>query len=367
MSTYIRTPEAELEKIRRTGESGSHGKRSPWSLIGKIGFWLLIVVIVFYTLFPFYWAIVSSLKPNDELVRTPQTFWPESPTLANYRKVFADDSFMRALLNSTIVSGSVVILSLLLGTLTAYSMARLNFRGRTFFLYLILSMTMFPGIAIIGSLFTMMRTFSAFHLAIGVIGLLAILALVIVRSRFDGAQLLTASVLTIAGIVGVAALLYWLFPDVVSSMRDAHPYDRLWGLVIVYLSFGLPFTVWVLANFFRAMPPDLEQAALVDGATQMMALRQVLLPMAVPGMVTTGLLTFIQSWSEFLYARTFTISERSKTVQIAIADFTGNTSFEVPFGVRMAAAVVVTVPLLVGVLMVQGRIIAGLTAGAVKG
>jgi ABC-type glycerol-3-phosphate transport system permease component len=115
------------------------------------------------------------------------------------------------------------------------------------------------------------------------------------------------------------------------------------------------------------MPPDLEQAALVDGATQMVALRQILLPLAVPGMVTTGLLAFIEAWSEFLYARTFTISEKAKTVQIAISDFTGNTQFEVPFGTRMAAAVVVTIPLLIGVMLVQKRIIAGMTAGAVKG
>lgn len=305
MASYIRASNEELERIRRTGNAGTTAGSSLLAIASRVGFFLLLAIIVFYTLFPFYWAIVSSLKPNSELVATPQTFWPQNPTLDNYRRVFSDDSFMRAFLNSTIVSGSVVILSLALGTLTAYSMARLNFRGRTFFLYLILSMTMFPGIAIIGSLFQMMR-------------------------RFGG-------------------------------------YDTLWGLVIVYLTFGLPFTVWVLANFFRAMPPDLEQAALVDGATQMVALRQVLLPMAIPGMVTTGLLTFIQAWSEFLYARTFTISERAKTVQIAIADFTGNTQYEVPFGVRMAAAVVVTVPLLIGVLLVQGRIIAGLTAGAVKG
>lgn len=305
MSTYIRTSEEELQRLRQTGSAGSTHSKSIWGLLGKVGFWLLIVFIVFYTLFPFYWAIVSSLKPGDELVATPQTFWPENPTFENYRRVFENGSFMRALLNSTIVSGSVVILSLLLGTLTAYSMARLNFRGRTFFLYLILSMTMFPGIAVIGSLFQMMRRFNA--------------------------------------------------------------YDTLWGLIVVYLTFALPFTVWVLANFFRAMPAELEQAALVDGATQMVALRQVLLPMAVPGMVTTGLLTFIQAWSEFLYARTFTISEKALTVQVAISQFTGNTQFEVPFGTRMAAAVVVTVPLLVGVLAVQGRIIAGLTAGAVKG
>lgn len=302
---YLSVSEDELRKYRSVAvrQEGSSG--GPWAIIGRVGFWVLIVVILFYTLFPFYWAIVSSLKPTSELMKSNPTLIPTNPTLENYRTVFQDSGFMRALLNSTIVSGSVVLLSLFFGTLTAYAMARLHFRGRTFFMYMILSMTMFPGIAIIGSLFKMMRQF--------------------------------------------------------------HAYDTLWGLVIVYLSFGLPFTIWVLANFFRAMPGDLEEAARVDGATQLQALRQVLLPLAVPGMVTTGLLAFIEAWSEFLYARSFTISDHAKTVQVAIADFTGNTQYEMPFGLKMAAAVVVTVPLLVGVLLVQRRIIAGLTAGAVKG
>lgn len=305
MSTHIKISAEELERIRATGGSGSRSKGSVMPIIGKVGFWLLILVILVYTLFPFYWAIVSSLKTNNEIIRANPTFWPMDPTLENYRTVFSDGSFVRALANSAIVSTAVVILSLVFGTLTAYAMARLQFRGRTFFLYTILSMTMFPGIAIIGSLFQMMRRFSA--------------------------------------------------------------YDTLWGLIVIYMSFALPFTVWVLANFFRAMPPDLEQAALVDGATQMVALRQILIPLAIPGMVTTGLLAFIEAWSEFLYARTFTISEKAKTVQVAIADFTGNTQYEVAFGPRMAAAVIVTIPLLIGVMLVQKRIISGMTAGAVKG
>lgn len=302
---HLKISESELEQIRRTGGAGTAAKRDIGSILGKVGFIVLILFILFYTLFPFYWAIVSSLMPYRELVSTDLKLWPSSLTWENYEKVFADDRFMRALLNSAIISTAVVLLSLFFGTLTAYAMARLQFRGRTFFLYMILSMTMFPGIAIIGSLFRMMRQFNAF--------------------------------------------------------------DTLWGLAIVYLSFALPFTVWVLANFFRAMPAELEQAALVDGATPLVALRQVLLPLAVPGMVTTGLLAFIQAWSEFLYARTFTISSKSKTVQVAISEFTGNTQFEQPYGVRMAAAVVVTIPLIIGVMVVQKRIIAGMTAGAVKG
>ncbi len=302
-SPLIKTSPEELGRIRST-----YQKKSNFSLgrtIGRVGFWALIILILLYTLFPFYWAIVSSLKTTQEVVRTPPTFWPENLTWANYRTVFQNDTFILALRNSAIVSGSVVILSLFFGTVAAYAMGRLKFRGRTPILYLILSMTMFPGVAILGSLFQLMRQF--------------------------------------------------------------HAFNTLWGLVIVYLTFALPFTIWVLTNFFRAMPGDLEEAALVDGATPLMALRQILIPLAIPGMVTTGLLAFIEAWSEFLYARSFTLTENAKTVQVAISEFTGNQQYEQPFGVRMAAAVVVTVPLLIGVLVVQRRIIAGLTAGAVKG
>lgn len=299
---HIRASDDELGRIAGTYRKKSGGR--PWTFwVGRILFYILIAFIILYTLFPFYWAVVSSLKTSSTVTETD--LWPKEATLDNYRTVFQNSSFRRALLNSTIVSTSVVVISLFLGTVAAYAIARLPFRGRKFTLYLILSMTMFPSVAIIGSLFQMMKTFGAFN--------------------------------------------------------------TLWGLIVVYLTFSLPFTIWVLSNFFRSMPPDLEEAALVDGATPMVALRQVLLPLAVPGAVTTGLLAFINAWSEFLYARSFTLSEKALTVQVAISQFTGNQQYELPFAVRMAAAVVVTVPLLVGVLLVQGRIIAGLSAGAVKG
>ena len=302
-SPLIRTSPEELDRIR----SGHHQKSGPnyGRIAGRVGFWILIVFIMLYTLFPFYWAIVSSLKTSQELVQSPPTFWPEEVTWQNYENVFSNSSLMMGLRNSAIVSGTVVLLSIFLGTVAAYAMGRMNFRGRTPILYLILSMTMFPGVAILGSLFNLMRIFNAFN--------------------------------------------------------------TLWGLVIVYLTFSLPFTIWVLTNFFRAMPGDLEEAALVDGATPLQALRQVLMPLAIPGIVTTGLLAFIEAWSEFLFARSFTLTDSAKTVQVAISEITGNQQYEVPFGTIMAAAVVVTVPLLVGVLLVQRRIIAGLTAGAVKG
>jgi trehalose/maltose transport system permease protein len=291
----VQTSTSELDRIRSSYTRKP--KSSLTSRIGRIWFWILIIIIVVYTLFPFYWAIVSSLTKTNDLYVTPVNFWPQSLTFEHYRNVFKNDQFLRALLNSAIVSSVTVILSLIFGTLGAYALGRLKFRGRLPILYLILSMTMFPAVAILGSLFQFMRDFSL--------------------------------------------------------------YNTLQGLI--------PFTVWVLTNFFRAMPAELEEAALVDGATPMKALWQILLPLAVPGMVTTGLLAFISAWSEFLFARTFTLDNRSITVQVAISNFTGNTQFEQPFAIKMAAAVVVTVPLLVGVLLVQRRIIAGLTAGAVKG
>ncbi len=299
----VRTSEAELDQIR-----SRYQKKSKWTagrIVQRTLFWLLIVFIILYTLFPFYWAVVSSLTPDNDLYVYPVRYFPTTVTWEHYEAVFSNGGFMRALLNSTIVSFGTVILALLFGTLAAYAMGRLRFRGRTPVLYLILSMTMFPAIAIIGSLFQFMQRFDLFN--------------------------------------------------------------TLQGLIIVYLTFSLPFTVWVLTNFFRAMPPELEQAALVDGATPLRALWDVLLPMAIPGLVTTGLLAFIGAWSEFLFALTFTLDDSARTVQVAIATFTGNQQFELPFAKRMAAAVIVTLPLLVGVLIVQRRIVSGLTAGAVKG
>lgn len=302
---YLKTSEEELNRFRAQHVSG--GKKNWLGILGKVGFYVLLVSIIFYCLFPFYWAIVSSLKPYGELVRTPVNYWPENPTLDNYRTIFNREEFIYALRNSLIVSVAVTVLSLLAGTVGSYAIARLNFRGRRASLYLILSMTMFPGVAIIGSLFRILQ-------------------------RTDS-------------------------------------YNTLYALVVIYLTFALPFTVWTLSNFFRAMPPDLEQAAMVDGATPLTALRQILLPLAIPGMVTTGMLAFIEAWSEFLYANTFTTpgDPNTNTVQVVINNFTGNTQYEDPYALKMAAAVVVTVPLLIGVLIFQRKIVAGLTAGAVKG
>jgi len=291
-------------------------RRKTSETVGRVAFWILILIILFYTLFPFYWAIVSSLKPASELFNTPVAYWPQNPTLDNYRDVFSNPIFPLALRNSVIITVITVTLALLVGSLAAYALGRLRFRGRTFILYLTLSMTTFPAIAILGSLYQMV----------------------------------------------VAAGLY----------------NRLGALIFSYTVFTLPFPVWVLTNFFQGLPGELEEAAFVDGATPMQTFRMVLLPLAAPAMVTTGLLAFIGAWNELLFALTFTqdygnpdnffdFSTGARTAIVAVATYSGKTEFELPWGSIMAASVTLTVPLVILVLIFQRRIMAGLTAGAVKG
>ncbi len=282
--------------VRRTS-FGSYVKRGL--------FWLLVAFIILYTIFPFYWMLISSLKPDSELFVTPVSYLPKPLSWDHMRYVFNNGDFLKALRNSAIVATSTVIVSLIFGAFAAYAIGRMQFRGKTPIMYLILSMTMFPQIAILGSLYQM--------------------------------------------------------------ITRAHLFNRLPALTISYLTFTLPFTVWVLANFFKSMPGELEEAALVDGATPFGAFLRILLPLAAPGLVTTGLLAFISAWNEFLFAVTFTQDTRARTAPVAIASFSGNTQYDYPWGNIMAAAVIVTVPLVVLVLIFQRKILAGLTAGAVKG
>jgi len=275
--------------------------------IPRVAFWLLIAVIFLYALFPFYWAVRSAFTPEGRLFDTPIQYFPAHPTLENFRQIFSTSFFTRALINSTVVAGSVTLLSLVIGSLAAYALGRFRFRGRSGVLYLMLSMTIFPQIAILGALYTM--------------------------------------------------------------MKDFHLYDRLGALIFTYLIFTLPFTVWVLTSFMRTLPGDLEEAAYVDGATPLQVFYKVLLPLIAPGLVTTGLLAFISAWNEYLYAISFIQSTDKYTVPIAITSFVGKTgsAFDIPWGQIMAATVVVTLPLITVTLILQRRILAGLTAGAVKG
>ncbi len=274
-------------------------------ILGRIGFWLVVLAIAVYTLFPFYWALNSSFKSEQEIMN-PATYLPQNPTLINYQGVFQDDNFIRALGNSALVSGVTVLLSLSVGSFAAYALGRLRFRGRTAMLYAVLSMTMFPQISILSGLFAIVKELGVF-----------------------GSPL---------------------------------------SLIISYPIFTLPFTVWVLTSFFRGLPGEIEQAAYVDGATTFQTFYLILLPLTAPALVTTGLLAFIAAWNEYLFALTFTITDpASYTVPVAIALFSGRIARQEPIAEVMAAAMVVTFPLVALVLVFQNRIVEGLTAGAVKG
>lgn len=282
------------------------GNRGLGYWVGRFVFSFLIIAITVYTIFPFYWALISALKPERELIQTPATWIPQAPTLQNFQAVFQNDKFLRGLLNSTIVSIVVVLLALTFGSFAAYALGRLKFRGKRWVLYVILSMTLFPQISILPGLF--------------------------------------------------------------SVVNDLGLYGNVTSMMVTYLIFTLPFTTWVLTSFFRTLPAELEQAALVDGCTPFQTFYRILLPLTAPALVTTGLLAFIAAWNEYLFALTFTLTRPSaETVTVAITKFTGVIARNEPFGEIMAAAVVVTVPLIFLVLIFQRRIVQGLTAGAVKG
>ena len=279
--------------------------RQAFNYAQRAGFWLLVVIIAVYALFPFYWAFNSSFKSEQE-INTPASYLPRNPTLINYQGVFQDDNFVRALANSAVVSGVTVLLALTVGSFAAYALGRLRFRGRAMLLYAILSMTMFPQISILSGLFAIVKDLGVF-----------------------GSPL---------------------------------------ALIVSYPLFTLPFTVWVLTSFFQGLPGEIEQAALVDGATTFQTFYRILLPLTAPALVTTGLLAFIAAWNEYLFALTFTITDPgSYTVPVAIALFSGRIARQEPIAEVMAAAMVVTFPLLALVLVFQNRIVEGLTAGAVKG
>lgn len=281
--------------------------RSRYIEIGqRILLYLAVAFIAFYALFPFYWAFSTSFKEESEMFERA-SYIPQNPSVKNYEYVFREENnFLLALRNSAIVSAAVSLLSLLVGSFAAYALGRLRFKGRTIMLYLVLSMTMFPLISILSGLYTIVRQFGVF-----------------------GSQL---------------------------------------ALILTYPVFTLPFTVWVLTSFFRGLPGEIEQAAIVDGAGPFQRFYYILLPLTAPALVTTGLLAFVSSWNEYLFALNFTFTNRdAQTVPVAIAQFSGAVSRQEPIAEIMAAAMVVTVPLVILVLVFQNKIVAGLTAGAVKG
>ncbi|WP_409288134.1 carbohydrate ABC transporter permease [Peribacillus sp. SCS-37] len=266
-------------------------------------FYLFLVIFVFFVMFPFLWMLISSVKPLSELFGE-KAFTPFSanPTFQNYISVFVDYPFLRYLWNSLVVSTITTLYTVFVAAFAAYAIARLQFRGKTFILGIVLSVTMFPQIATISPIYIFLKNLG-----------------------------LTNSYL---------------------------------GLIIPYTTFTLPLSIWLLVTFFRKIPSDLEEAAKMDGASLMQTFWRVIMPLAVPGMFTTAILVFIAAWNEFLFALTINTEEKYKTVPVGIAMFQGQ--FTIPWGEIAAATVVVTVPLVIMVLIFQRRIVSGLTSGSVK-
>lgn len=269
----------------------------------QIAFALLVGAIVVYSVFPFYYAILTSLKPSTALFSVD--YWMREWHWENYTLVFREQAFGTNILNSILVSTSVVVLSLALGLLASYPLGRIKFKGRSTLLVTILGVSMFPQVAVLSGMFELIR----------VLGL----------------------------------------------------YNNLLSLTLSYMIFSLPFTVWVLTTFMRDLPKELEEAALMDGATPLVVISRIYLPLLGPAMVTTGLLAFITAWNEFLFALTFTLSTEQRTIPVAIGLISGASQYELPWANIMAASVIVTIPVVLLVLIFQRRIVSGLTAGAVKG
>lgn len=288
---------------------GRNWARRLRTLLVRACFYGLVLLILVYLVFPFYWAARSAITPDRDLFATPVQYIPTHPTLSNFRLVLANNNFVRAMVNSAVVALAVTMIALAIGTTASYALGRLGFPGRRSVLYLILSMTMFPQIAVLGALWRMIYQ----------LGL----------------------------------------------------YDHLAALVLTYLLFALPFTVWVLTFFFKAMPPDLEEAAYVDGASPFQTFWKIMLRLSGPALVTTGLLTFIASWNEFLLAVSFLASPENRTVPVAMFYFEPQANvgdfYIMPWGQQMAATVVVTVPLVALTLLFQRFILAGLMGRTVAG
>ncbi len=260
-------------------------------------------LVAVYALIPVVWIVSLSLKRPSDL--NDRLFLPKAVSFENYQTIFADPQFPSALWNSIGIALIATLLSIMLALFAAYAIVRLDFPGKKWVLAGVLSISMFPPVSIIGPLFNL-----------------------------------------------------W---------RDIGLFDSWAGLIIPYMTFTLPLAIWSLSAFLRELPWDLEKAARIDGASPFQAFVQIIVPLAAPGVVTAAILVFIFAWNDFLFAASLTSSNAARTVPAAITFFTGSSQFEQPTGSIAAASVVVTVPVIVIVLLFQKRIVAGLTAGAVKG
>jgi multiple sugar transport system permease protein len=269
----------------------------------RLGWGAASLVVVVFALLPMAWIISLSLKKPADL--NDGKFLPDSVTFDNYTNIFDEGVFTASLRNSVGIALISTLIAVLLATSAAYAIARLDFPGKRIVLGAALAIAMFPQISVVSPLFDIWRR----------IGL----------------------------------------------------YDTWLGLIIPYLTFTLPLAIWVLSAFFREIPWELEQAAQADGATPFQAFRRVIAPLAAPGMFTAAILVFIFAWNDILFAISLTSTDRARTAPAAIAFFQGTSQFQQPTGQIAAAAVVITIPVVIAVLVFQKRIVSGLTSGAVKG
>lgn len=275
------------------------------SVFWRIALYLAAAVVVVVSVFPFVYAVSTSLKTGAALFEP--VLWPSAVTLGNYVSLFtvAEQPFGRHIVNSVMVSVLVVLISLFLGVTASYALGRISFKGRGLLLTAVLAVSMFPQVAVLAGMFELIR--------------------------FMGL------------------------------------YNKALGLILPYMIFTLPFTVWVLTTFMKQLPKELEEAAIMDGCGPLRIIWSVFMPLLWPALVSTGLLAFIAAWNEFLFALTFVLDNNERTVPVSIALISGASKYDIPWGNIMAASVLVTLPLLVLVLVFQKKIVSGLTAGAVKG
>lgn len=283
--------------------TGRRKRRSRGFNLNMVLFYLFVTLFVLVSVAPLLWVFKMSIVTKTELFASPPTFLPQHTTGSHWHTIFANRDFLLALRNSVIIAGITTIVCLFFGSIAAYAIARLRFRFKSTVLTFILAVAFFPQVAIIAPLF---KQFSD-------IGLI----------------------------------------------------NTYWAAIIADTVFALPLTVWLLVAFFKELPKDLEEAARVDGATTLQAFRKVIVPLAAPGVFTAAILTFIQAWGDYLFALTFLFTASTQPVTVVIPNFAGIHTID--YGAQAAAAVVVTVPLVILVLIFQRRIVSGLTAGAVKG
>jgi trehalose/maltose transport system permease protein len=274
------------------------------STLATVLLYLISAVVVILSLYPFVYAISTSLKTGNALFTAD--LLPSNANLRNYRALFEGvQPFGNSLVNSIAVSFLTVAFAMLMGITSAYALGRIRFKGKGLLLVSLLGVSMFPQVAVLSGMFELIQS----------LGL----------------------------------------------------YNKVLGLVVPYTIFTLPFTVWILTTFMRELPGELEEAAIMDGCGPLRIIFQVFMPLLWPALVSTGLLAFIGAWNEFMFALTFVVSDTERTVPVAISLIAGATAFEIPWGTIMAGSVIVTVPLLLLVFFFQKRIVSGLTAGAVKG